>query len=165
MKYIVDVAGERHEVEIGPDGVTFDGDRFRQQARERITLARHDELIRAADGCQRGVRVKIQDDGIVQAAWALQHGAASAASTQNGDAALMTSFDVNFLRNLICVAEYDEGPGRFPKQQHSRSTCGFGLVEQCFVGGQQLGGRGESEVEEVHGGWRPGRKRVGEKGD
>lgn len=26
MKYIVDVAGERHEVEIGPDGVTFDGD-------------------------------------------------------------------------------------------------------------------------------------------
>ncbi len=27
MKYIVEVRGDRHEVEIGPDGVTFDGQR------------------------------------------------------------------------------------------------------------------------------------------
>jgi acetyl/propionyl-CoA carboxylase alpha subunit len=26
VKYIVDLAGERHEVEIGPDGVTFNGE-------------------------------------------------------------------------------------------------------------------------------------------
>lgn len=26
MKYVVEVHGERHEVEVGPDGVTFDGE-------------------------------------------------------------------------------------------------------------------------------------------
>lgn len=110
------------------------------------------KLIGAVDGIEAvGVaQFAIEHEGVIEAAGALENGAAPAAAAQHGDAVEHTGGRVYICAGGAAGAEDDEMSGAFP-QAKALTVVVLGEFEEGFFEGEVFFGGGEGEVEVEHG--------------
>ena len=82
----------------------------------------------------------------------MEHRATASATAQNRHAVLPGAVEVGFGTRLVGVAEHEEMFARFPKAQDAAvAAVLLAQVEQRLVAGEVFGGRGQRQVEKLHG--------------
>ena len=113
---------------------------------QRVRVTLHDGRIGVVD---RGV--DRQDQGIVEAAGALQHSAATGATPQYRYAVPPGTWQIRFGAGFVGVTEHDEMLPGFPEPQNAIAAIGFAPVEQRLVAGEVFFGSGQRQVQQFHG--------------
>ena len=127
--------GVARELPVAEHQVRVAGDAHgrREQRLQGRALALHDELVRAADGMERAALALREDQGVIEAARALEHGAAAAAPAVNRHAVRRACGQIGLRGGAVGVAEHHEPADRLPKAQEAGQPAGFGQVEEGFV--------------------------------
>ncbi len=113
-------------------------------------LALEDELVGAGDGLEGAAVRDAEDEGVIEAAGALEDGATTAAAPEDADLAVAADGEVGFERGLVGVAEDHEGFGWLPEAEDFVLGAFFAQVEEGLVAGQVFGRGGEGEVDIFH---------------
>ncbi len=117
-----------------------------ENAGERRGVPFHDQAVRSVDGGERSLRLDLQNQGIVQAARALEHGAPTAAATEDRQPVLFAGFRENFPAHLASHSQYHEGQGRRPESQSFACPALLCFQQQGFIQCEVLGRRIQCEV-------------------
>ena len=106
-------------------------------------MAFHDELVRPLNGGERAGVVERQGEGVVQAAGALQHGAAAAAPAQDRNPRRLARRPVDLGCDAVRVTHDDEMFACFPEAQRPDAAV-LAEVQQRLVARQIFRRRGQS---------------------
>ncbi len=131
------VSGELAAVD-GEVGVAFDGHVASKEPRECAALTFHDPAVGTGDGFEIRVERDGEGEPVVEAAGALDDGAASAAAAIDRDAVPLACVDVDLACDGLAVADDDPRLGGFPEPEQARAAVFVDVVERGFVEGEQL---------------------------
>ena len=130
------------DLDVG--GVTAD---FADDADEGVAMAAHDEAIGVGD--VGGFVGDGEGEVVVEAARALDDGAASAGAAEDRNAEAFAGIAVYFGGDFVGVAEDHEGRGRFPETEGGFAVAGFEFFEESFVAGEVVGGGIERAIQKA----------------
>lgn len=134
------VAGELAAVD-GEVRVAFHGDLAWEEGGEGLALTFHDPAVGAGDGFEFRVESDGQREPVVQAAGALDDGAAPAATAEDVDAVALAGVDVNLAGDGLAVPDDDPVCGGFPEPEKAGAAVFVDVVERSFVEGEEVLGR------------------------
>ena len=134
------VAGEFYGVD-GEVGVPLDGELARNDGCEGGVDLLHDEDVGCGDGVEFVAGFDGENQGIVQAAGALEDGAAAGGASEDGNPEFAAAVLMDFVGQLFAEAQYDSILGRFPKGEEAGMVgVVFAEVEEGFFGGEKFCG-------------------------
>jgi len=118
--------------------MALDEDLAIEQRIQGITVAVHDERIGLRDVRERRIVLYFQDEGVVEATWSLQDGAAATAAAQDRDAELFTGIEIHFRAGFVRITEHDEVLARLPEAKDFVGKSLFAPIEKGLVAGEIL---------------------------
>ncbi|MGA3285506.1 MAG: hypothetical protein ABSD57_13750 [Verrucomicrobiota bacterium] len=113
----------------------------------RRTVTFHDESVCRGDAVKRAVFRDFQNERVVEATGALQHGAAAGTTAVNGNSFHFASRHIDCDASFVGIANDGKMFARFPKAENFLTCASFTPVEQRLVARKIFGGRGERQVE------------------
>ncbi len=122
------VPGE-FKIVTGEIGVSGGDHRLAEQRFAGGLVTFHDEAVGFGDGGGRADQVEWKDEGIVEAAGALEDRAAAAAPAQDRDPQRITAIEVNLVRQACGVADDDERNGGFPEAENPGPAVGLAFLQ------------------------------------
>lgn len=133
------VAGEFYCVD-GEVGEALDGEFAWNDGCEGGVDLLHDEHVGGGDGAEFFAGSDGEYQGIVQAAGALEDGAAAGGASQDRNAEFAATLLVNFIGQLFAETKDDRMLRRFPEGEEA-GVVGmvFAMVEEGFLGGEEFG--------------------------
>lgn len=143
----------------GEVGDALEAQGLTEESGEGVAVAAEDPAVGAGDAGQIGVVVQGQDQGIVEAAGALEYGATAAATAQDRQAKALTGLEIYFGGGGIGAAEHDERAGGFPTAQHLAVRLLGAPFEQGLVQRQICLGQGAGVIQ-IERGWRHAAERT-----
>lgn len=139
--------GVAGEFEIAERQITMAADGHVANDRcESLPVFLHDICIGVADVGEGAGVGDFQDQRVIQGAGTLEDGAATGAATEDRDGVLPGLVEISFGAGFVGVAEDEEVFGRLPEAENL-----FAGIQQRFVAGEVLLGRGQCEIEKLHG--------------